>query len=160
MKKTLTILTVIVVFGLGSLVILTSAPKSRRYPLIFLGFTPTNGGVDAIFSVKVPMGTTTSWRMQEVCRWEAGAWQSWARTNPPQLNLGMDPITRAILVAVPVETTNVPSRVVIRLDERPSDVGGILSQPLAWWWRIKGDTPPKARTLFITNETVVGSAPQ
>jgi hypothetical protein len=163
MKKKLLIFAV----GLALLVafiLALSGPASEppRYGLTFLGYTHGTGGVQAIFHVRQVPDVATAWYLQDVSRREGLEWRSWNSNQhgAPAVTLSnLNNQLTNLAAFVSVETTNEPSRIVIRIDETVGPRGVLAGFQVLWARMTDGEIGKKGRSYLLTNETVTLNAP-
>jgi hypothetical protein len=139
--------------------------------LVFLNYTNTPAGAEAVFSVRFPSRFGgCGWRDPVVTRKEGLGWKNWSATDPPspKLRLFNGPIRRAAgdeeamataFAAFSVENTNDISRIIIQVDENPrrlSRMEWALWQACTWIRMDPGAS--RKSSYFITNETNIKPA--
>lgn len=170
MKTALFILVIVLVLAIGFMLISTSVGRRPSWPVnttfTFLGFTntaPMAPATNAWFGINHPPSGSATWEVIEISHKQGAGWKNWdplpnntfAWHNPYPTNFTFAGV-------VPVETTNGPSRMVMRFTRSPD---GKVEQFFAGlrllWMRMlhpnsRGQWRWPGATAFVTNEFNVG----
>ena len=168
MKSTLLILAFVVIVILGAILILEPSNVSpTQIHFTFIGYTNTGGAVEALFSVHLPPNHTGGgFGWPEVSRKEGTVWKHENNIYPPPKNMRLftkptlDPSRCDVFAAITVGTTNVPSHIVTKIDEKPQREWQIISAARNLGAKLGLDTSRSTGlTYFITNETGIVTDP-
>lgn len=166
--------TILIIMGAGFFAAMLFSCSLEHPPSavqwVFLGYTNTQTGPEAVFSVRFPSRFGgCGWGDLVVSRREGAGWERLSTPSPasPKMRMFNGPVapsaagpqlTAEAFAAIAVERTNEVYRVVIQVDENPP-----LESRARWavrtiwgWLRMNPVTP--GRSYFITNETVLQPA--
>lgn len=118
----------------------------------FLSYTNTGGQMEALFRLDHPPRPVRSDGIWEL-RYRTSA--GWVRPSAPTVSFGCFGWDgTGSLVAISVETTNLPARVVMDIWTRRKGIRGLYDRLMDGWTKLVGKTPElRGDVLYLTNQT-------
>jgi hypothetical protein len=145
----------IIISFISSFVYLVVRPHSPQFPptLTFIGYTNAGGQMEALFRYDHPTRPALADGLSEV-RYQTST--GWARPSVPSVGFeyfGWDGTGSSL--AITVETTNVPARVVMAHWTRRKGFSGLYDRLLDEWTKLNGQPHTlRGDVIYLTNQTV------